>query len=142
MTFEGFDHIDVRVRSLASVESFYDALMPALGLTEKRYANVDARGEWGEGTEARHNVVEHYEAPTPGRARFFIGIIQDRRAPSATRIAFRVARRRFDALERLIRTNGAIDVERSADMRAYPAVFFSDPAGTRLELVARRAARS
>jgi len=76
---------------------------------------------------------------TAGRARFFIGIIEDRRAPSATRIAFRVPRRRFEALERLLRACGARDVERSADMGAYPPIFFADPAGTRLEFVARKA---
>ena len=33
---------------------------------------------------------------------------------------------------------GAVNVELSADMDAYPAVFFEDPAGTLLEIVARK----
>jgi hypothetical protein len=35
---------------------------------------------------------------------------------------------------------GACNIEPSAEMSAYPAVFFEDPAGTKLELVARRPA--
>jgi len=46
MPFLGFDHIDTRVRSIQSVEPFYDRLLPALGLTEKRHAFVDDGGDW------------------------------------------------------------------------------------------------
>ena len=42
MEFYGFDHVDCRVRSLEAVETFYDDLMPEIGLTEKRYAFVDS----------------------------------------------------------------------------------------------------
>lgn len=137
--FGGFDHIDTRVRSLAAVEPFYDVLMPALGLTEKRYANVDGGGDWHDGTAQRHNAVEYYETARDGTVRHFIGFIEDREhVAGKTRIAFRVARDRFDALEKLVAAQGARDVERSADMEQYPAIFFADPAGTQLEFVARR----
>jgi catechol 2,3-dioxygenase-like lactoylglutathione lyase family enzyme len=137
--FAGFDHIDVRVRSLADVESFYDALMPLLGLPRKSYALVEG-DEWttlaGPGG---HNAVEYFEPLVVGRTAHFIGFIEDpnHRAP-ATRIAFRAAAP-FDAagwLERL-RALGARAVEPSFDLEAYPAVFFEDPAGTKLEICAR-----
>ncbi len=139
--FGGFDHIDTRVRSLAAVESFYDALMPALGLGEKRYAFVDAAGDWHDGTAQGHNAVEYYEAARDAAVRHFIGFIEDpQHVAGKTRIAFRVPRDRFDALEKLVAAHGAHDVERSEDMAQYPAIFFADPAGTPLEFVARRPA--
>ena len=62
MAFLGFDHIDTRVRSLAAVEGFYDRLMPKLGLTRKRLAHVDARGDWHDVSEERpYNTVEYAE---------------------------------------------------------------------------------
>jgi catechol 2,3-dioxygenase-like lactoylglutathione lyase family enzyme len=140
--FEGFDHIDCRVRSLAAVESFYDALMPELGLPHKRFAFVDGDGEWHEiSSEHGYNAVEYYERAQPGRTPFFFGLIE--RAghdPGFTRIAFRIDRARMLELEGLLEPMGALKVERSEDLDAYPAVFFEDPQGTKLELVARRPA--
>ncbi len=140
--FAGFDHVDVRVRSLAAVEPFYDALMPLLGLPRKSYARVEG-DEWTAlergGT---HNAVEYFELPAAGRTARFIGFIEDsRHQASATRIAFGSAAP-FDAaawLERLQRLC-ARAVEPSADLESYPAVFFEDPAGTKLEICARRRA--
>ena len=141
--FAGFDHIDVRVRSLAAVERFYDALMPLLGLPRKSFARVEG-DEWTDlpGPEG-HNAVEFFEALVPGRAPRFIGFIEDpEHRPPATRIAFR-DQAPFDAagwLERL-RALGARAVEPADDLAAYPAVFFEDPAGTKLEICARLAVR-
>jgi catechol 2,3-dioxygenase-like lactoylglutathione lyase family enzyme len=138
--FEGFDHIDCRVQSLAAVESFYDALMPELGLPNKRFAHVDADGEWHEiSTERAYNTVEYFERPQPGETPFFFGVIERaEHEPGLTRIAFRVERARMMELEKLLPSMGALNVERSGDLEAYPAVFFEDPQGTKLELVARR----
>ena len=140
--FEGFDHIDCRVRSLAAVETFYDALMPELGLPHKRFFYVDELGEWHEISGDRpYNTVEFSERAQPGRAPFFFGLIERRdHEPGLTRIAFRVERARMLELERVLGAMGARNVERNEDLEAYPAVFFEDPGGTKLELVARRPA--
>jgi catechol 2,3-dioxygenase-like lactoylglutathione lyase family enzyme len=137
--FEGFDHIDCRVKSLAAVESFYDALMPELGLPRKRFAFVDSDGEWHEvSSNRRYNAVEYYEQPATGRTLFFIGFIErPDHQPTFTRIAFRVDRERLPELERLLAEIGARSIERSEDPEAYPAIFFEDPGGTKLELVSR-----
>jgi catechol 2,3-dioxygenase-like lactoylglutathione lyase family enzyme len=135
----GFDHVDVRVPSISAVEPFYDKLMPQLGLSEKHFAFVDERGEWFEADDARgYNTVEYHE-PQDGRKGCFIGFIErPDTARTLTRIAFRVER---DALERwhdVLGEIGAKHVERSENMEVYPAIFFEDPIGTKLELVARK----
>ncbi|MBV8118089.1 MAG: hypothetical protein JOZ01_08925 [Candidatus Eremiobacteraeota bacterium] len=139
--FAGYDHVDCRVQSLAAVEAFYDALMPELGLPRKRYSYVDDAGEWHQASaDHRYNTVEFYEEAQPDRATFFVGFIESpNHAPGATRIAFRVERARLLELEGLLERIGARNVERSEDFEEYPAVFFEDPAGTKLEFVARAA---
>lgn len=142
MEFEGFDHIDCRVRSLAAVESFYDALMPELGLPQKRFAYVDETGEWHEiSSDHRYNTIEYFERPQAGRTPFFFGLIErPDHQPGLTRIAFRIEFDRMLNLEGRLEPMGACKVERSEDLDAYPAIFFEDPQGTKLELVARRPA--
>ncbi len=139
--FAGFDHVDCRVRSLAAVEAFYDALMPELGLPRKRFSYVDDSGDWHEASsDHRYNAIEFFEEAHPERATFFVGFIErSDHVPGATRIAFRVDRSRLIEIESLLRHIGAHDVERSADFEEYPAIFFQDPAGTKLEIVARAA---
>lgn len=140
-TFAGFDHVDCRVPSLAAVEAFYDALMPELGLPRKRFSYVDEDGEWREASaEHTYNTVEYFEEPQSDRATFFIGFIErPDHVPGFTRIAFRVDLGRMMELETLLKRIGARHVERSADLDAYPAIFFEDPGGTKLEIVARAA---
>lgn len=139
MPFAGFDHIDTRVRSIAAVEPFYDCLMPLLGLPRKQEAHVDVHGEWHslDATKSR-NVVEYHEPSETGRIDSFIGFIEDpTMQPTATRIAFRLpSLADLEKLTRQLVTFGAraIEPSESAD---YPAVFFEDPAGTKLELCAR-----
>ncbi|HEY7980903.1 MAG TPA: VOC family protein [Candidatus Eremiobacteraceae bacterium] len=138
--FHGFDHIDVRVTSLPAVEPFYDALLAELGLPRKRRSHVDADGEWREASDERpYNVAEYYEETAPGKVAFFIGIIEDRTMrPTKTRIAFRLPSRAvLDRLSGRLRELGARHVEPSEDMEGYPAVFFEDAVGTKLELCAR-----
>jgi catechol-2,3-dioxygenase len=139
--FLGFDHIDLRVSSLGAVEKFYDALLPMLGLTRKKYSHVDANGEWHEPSDDKpYNAAEYYEDPKSGTAALFIGVIEaPATRPTASRIAFRVASRTaLEGWERDLASLGAARIEPSADMEAYPAIFFEDPAGTCLELCARR----
>jgi catechol 2,3-dioxygenase-like lactoylglutathione lyase family enzyme len=135
--FYGFDHVDCRVRSLAAVESFYDELMPEIGLTEKRYAYVDPDGEWHTEYDA-YNAIEHFEAQHPTKPRRFFGLIENPlHRNNDTRIAFRVEYKRMNELIALLTKIGATNIEQSDNMETYPAVFFEDPAGTKLELIGR-----
>ncbi|MGB8518618.1 MAG: hypothetical protein WCD38_00475 [Candidatus Tumulicola sp.] len=139
--FAGFDHVDCRVRSLAAVESFYDALMPELGLPRKRFSYVDDAGDWHEASaDHRYNTIEFFEEAQPDRATFFMGLIErPDHVPGATRIAFRIEHDRLLEVESFLREIGARNIERGEDFESYPAIFFEDPAGTKLEVVARAA---
>ncbi|HEX8805687.1 MAG TPA: VOC family protein [Candidatus Aquilonibacter sp.] len=135
--FYGFDHVDCRVRSLAAVEAFYDDLLPEIGLSEKRYAYVDPDGEWHTEFDA-YNAVEYFEAAHPPKPRRFFGIIENPlHRNNDTRVAFRVEHTRLNELIALLRKIGATSIELSEEMETYPAVFFEDPAGTKLELIGR-----
>ena len=139
VSFQGFDHVDMRVKSLPAVESFYDAFLGELGLTRKRFSHVTASGDWCEVSDERpHNVAEYYEELQRGKVAFFIGIIEDTQMqPVKTRVAFRVPRSELDRLHRRLYELGARRIEWSDDMQSYPAVFFEDAVGTNLELCAR-----
>jgi len=144
LQFEGFDHIDMRVPSLAKAQRFYDKLMPALGLSVQRFAHVDAAGDWKDvGETTPCNVLEYYSAPAAGAASFFLGVIEDAgMQPTSTRIAFRLSSlSRLEEMGASLPGMGALSVERSADWETYPAVFFEDPCGTKLELCCRKPAR-
>ena len=140
MKLLGLDHADIRVRSLSAVETFYDALLPELGLSRKSESHVAADGEWYDVDANRpRNVIEYHTPIEPGASGWFVGFIEEpAMIPTATRIAFALDRE--DALvaaEALVRSAGGRIVEWSSDEK-YPAIFFEDPAGTRLEICARR----
>ncbi|HEY4441061.1 MAG TPA: hypothetical protein VGN14_11450 [Candidatus Elarobacter sp.] len=138
MAFRGFDHIDLRVPVLGVVESFYDALLPRLGLTRKSYSWVEFGGSsWNDATPERYNTVEYHEDGVTGRPPHFLGIIEEPGAqPARGRIAFAVELETLDEWERWLPTIGAREIERGD--AEYPALFFTDPLGTRLEVCARR----
>jgi catechol 2,3-dioxygenase-like lactoylglutathione lyase family enzyme len=140
MTIVGLDHADIRVPSLAAVEGFYDALLPELGLSRKSESHVAADGEW-HNVDAAHprNVVEYHTPEVPGSPGWFIGFIEDPgMTPTKTRIAFGLdAEANLAAVQPLVLRAGGRIVEWSIDPE-YPALFFEDPTGTRLEICARR----
>jgi catechol 2,3-dioxygenase-like lactoylglutathione lyase family enzyme len=142
MTFLGYDHVDARVPSIARVEPFYDRLMPELHLPEKRFAHVDPGGEWHDPSDERpYNAVEYHEeaVAAAGRAAFFVGFIEDpATVPTSTRIAFRIPSE-ADLIHwhAMLLAIGAHAVEWS-ESAEYPAIFFEDPCGTKLEVCARR----
>jgi hypothetical protein len=141
--FLGFDHIDARVRSVKAVEQFYDTLMPELGLPKKRHAHVDAQGEWHEASDERpYNTIEYYEEASADKTSFFIGFSEDvGMQPTLTRIAFRIASAGdLDRWRSLLVSIGAVNIEDSASQE-YPAIFFEDAAGTKLEICARPPAK-
>ena len=138
MTFLGIDHVDLRVPALGAVEAFYDKLFTRLGLTRKKYSVVTFGGEsWNDGTPDNYNAVEWYEEHVHGRRVAFFGVIEEvGSVPAHGRIAFAVTKDSLDEWARVLPELGAREIERSDD-ESYPAVFFTDPLGTRLEVVAR-----
>lgn len=113
--------------------------MPLLGLVRKSNAFIDAQGDWSyPGDGEPYNGVEYFTEAPPGEASFFIGILErPDTAPTLTRIAFRVERATLPKWIETLREIGAHNIEPSADMNDYPAIFFEDPGGTKLELVSR-----
>jgi catechol 2,3-dioxygenase-like lactoylglutathione lyase family enzyme len=138
MPYLGIDHIDLRVPALGAVERFYDELFARLGLTKKKYSVVETAGaSWRDGTPENYNAVEWYEENVHGRPALFFGVIEENGAqPAHGRIAFAVTKDSLDEWERELPRIGARDIERERS-DSYPAIFFTDPLGTRLEVVAR-----
>jgi catechol 2,3-dioxygenase-like lactoylglutathione lyase family enzyme len=121
-----FGHIDLRVRDLAAAEAFYEALLPALGFTERYHG-----GDW---------KVWATTDELPGTAYF--GVTESAaHAPNESRIAFWVRSR--DDVERiagLAQDAGALDLSGPKEMPygpGYYAIFFADPSGNRLEVYYR-----
>jgi catechol 2,3-dioxygenase-like lactoylglutathione lyase family enzyme len=140
MKLQGLDHADIRVPEILAIEAFYDALFPVLGLSRKSESHVGADGEWYD-VDATHprNVIEYHTPIEPGSPGWFIGLIEDPgMIPTKTRIAFALdSEENLKAVEPLVRNAGGCIVEWTSD-DSYPALFFEDPAGTRLEICARR----
>jgi catechol 2,3-dioxygenase-like lactoylglutathione lyase family enzyme len=140
MKLLGLDHADIRVPSLAAVEGFYDAILPALGLSRKMASHVGPDGEWYDLDASRPaNAIEYCTPLDPSSIGWFVGFIEDEgTVPTATRIALALeSEADLAAVEKIVRDAGARVVERSTDA-GYPALFFQDPVGTRLEFCARR----
>jgi predicted lactoylglutathione lyase len=118
-----FGHIDLRVRDLEAVRSFYAALLPQLGFPR------EWRGEGAFSFQA--------EGKLPKMSWF--GVIEDRHhVPNATRIAFAVEScEEVDRLAAIVRGSGGRNIEGPENMpytRIYHAVYFEDPSGNRLEI--------
>jgi hypothetical protein len=115
-------------------------LLPALGLARKSESHVGRDGEWVD-VDATHprNVIEYHTPIVPGSPGWFVGFVEDPgMTPTATRIAFALdAEANLPATEPLVRDAGGRVVEWSIDA-GYPALFFEDPVGTRLEICFRR----
>ena len=121
-----FGHMDVRVSNLETALSFYEALLPALGFTERYHG--EQRKVWAT-TE-----------PLPSTGYF--GITESRgHAPNENRIAFWVpSGDDVDRIAEIARNAGATELSGPKPMPygpGYYAVFFADPAGNRLEVYFR-----
>ena len=121
-----FGHIDLRVSDLAAAERFYDALLPALGFTERYHGDV-----W---------KVWATTEPLPSTAYFAVTEEQGHVA-NANRIAFWVDSAAIvDGLAEIVSNAGAGDVSGPKPMPygpGYYAVFFADPSGNRFEIYVR-----
>ena len=123
-----FGHMDVRVRDLAAAQPFYEALLPALGFTERHHG-----GLWRVWATAD---------PLPGTAYF--GIAESAaHAANENRIAFWVAgREEVERLAAVAREAGAPDLSGPKEMPygpGYYAAYFADPSGNRIEIYHRPA---
>lgn len=123
-----YDHIDLRVRSLAEARPFYEAVLPALGFTNR----VEI-ADWLQ-----------FEAAEPHGPSGFFGVTEDTlHRPNALRIAFWAETpAEVDRLAEVVRRAGGRNVEEPNEHEGpgYYAVFFEDPSGNRLEICHRRAA--
>jgi catechol 2,3-dioxygenase-like lactoylglutathione lyase family enzyme len=120
-----YDHIDLRVRSLAEARSFYEVLLPALGFTR----NVRVEG-WLQ-----------FEAAGADGATEFFGVTESAgHTANECRIAFWAdSPSEVDRLAEIIVRAGARNVEGPGyhEGPGYYAVFFEDPSGNRLEICHR-----
>ena len=119
-----FDHVDLRVRSLAEARPFYEALLPALGFTRK----VTIEG-W----------LQYEAEGTDGKTEF-VGVTESlQHTANECRLAFWAdSLREVERLAALIVRAGARNVEGPLyEEPRYYAVFFEDPCGNRLEICYR-----
>jgi catechol 2,3-dioxygenase-like lactoylglutathione lyase family enzyme len=118
--------MDVRVADLAAAERFYDALLPALGFTERYHG--ETWKVWA--------TVE----PLPGTAYFAVTESAEHVA-NENRIAFCVAGREdVERVAAVAREAGALELSGPKEMPygpGYYASFFADPSGNRLEVYVR-----
>jgi catechol 2,3-dioxygenase-like lactoylglutathione lyase family enzyme len=125
----GFGHIDLRVTSIEEALPFYEALLPALGFTQRYHGE-----EW--------KVWGATEPPLPATAYF--GITESsEHVPNENRIAFWAAEpAEVDRIAAVVQAAGGRDVSGPKRMPYGPdyyAVFFADPCGNRFEVYFRRA---
>jgi len=122
-----FDHIDLRVRSLAEARPFYAQLLPALGFPTFCETPLGIA----------YDAVRDHPKPE------FIGLIEDPgHRPSASRIAFWAdTKEAVDEIARVAVQAGARNVEGPMFCPEYSptyyGVFFNDPAGNPLEVCCR-----
>jgi len=121
-----FGHIDLRVSDIDAAADFYEALLPALGFTERYHG--DAWKVWAT------------TDPLPGTAYF--GITEERtHVANDNRIAFWVeSAAEVDRVAEVARRAGATEFSGPKPMPygpGYYAVFFADPSGNRLEVYIR-----
>jgi predicted enzyme related to lactoylglutathione lyase len=124
-----FDHIDLRVHSLAGVRSFYARLLPALGFPDFCETSIGVA----------------YDASRDHPKPEFIGLIEDpAHIPNATRIAFWAeTKEELDRIAEVICIAGAQNIEGPMFCPEYSptyyGIFFEDPSGNKLEVCCRTA---
>ena len=120
-----YDHVDLRVRSLAEARPFYETLLPALGFTR------DVRIE---------HWLQFEVAGADGATEFFGVTESSRHIANECRIAFWAdSPSEVDRLAEIIVQAGARNVEDPGyhEGPGYYAVFFEDPSGNRFEICHR-----
>ena len=124
-----FDHLDLRVHSLAEAKPFYSRFLAAVGFPDFCETPI------GIAYSAKR------EHPKPE----FIGLIEDpAHQPNSTRLAFWAeSKEEVDRIASIITSAGAQNVEGPMFCPEYSptyyAVYFDDPSGNRLEVCCRTA---
>ena len=126
--FAGFDHIDLRVHDLAAARSLYDALLPALGLTDIHETD---------------GAIEYYEPRRTDAPTRFVGLnASPGHRGDASRIALTArSAADVDRLASIAAAAGARNVEGPEipySSEQYYAAFFDDASGNKLEICYRR----
>ena len=122
-----FDHVDLRVRSLAEARPFYAQLLPALGFPTSYEIPLGIA----------YDAVRDHPKPE------FIGLIEDLdHRPNATRIAFWAeSKEEVERIAKIIVAAGARNVEGPMFCPEYSptyyGMFFDDPSGNKLEICCR-----
>jgi len=120
-----YDHIDLRVRSLAETQSFYETLLPALGLIR----------------DVRIEGWLQFETAGADSAPEFFGVTESsQHVANECRIAFWAnSTREVDRLAEIVVRAGARNVEGPGyhEGPGYYPIFFEDPCGNRLEICHR-----
>ena len=121
-----FGHLDLRVASMGDALGFYEALLPALGFTE-RYDGPDWK-------------VFATDGPLPSTA--YVGLTESAgHAPNENRVAFWAPHRvDVDRIAEVVEGAGGRDISGPKQMPygpGYYAVYFSDPSGNRFEVYHR-----
>lgn len=122
-----FDHIDLRVRSLAEARSFYMQLLPALGFPTFYETPLGLV----------YDAIRGHPKPE------FIGLIEDpHHRPNATRIAFWAeSKEEVERIAKIVVAAGTRNVEGPMFCPEYSPTyygkFFNDPSGNRLEVCCR-----
>jgi catechol 2,3-dioxygenase-like lactoylglutathione lyase family enzyme len=123
-----FGHIDLRVSDIDAAVGFYEALLPALGFTEKYHSEA-----WKSWATTDPLPLTEYFAITEEQAH----------VANDNRIAFCVeSPAEVDRLAEVARQAGAAELSGPKPMPygpRYYAVFFADPSGNRLEVYVRPA---
>jgi catechol 2,3-dioxygenase-like lactoylglutathione lyase family enzyme len=124
-----FGHVDLRVTSMEEALPFYEALLPALGFTQRYHSE-----EW--------KVWGAHEPPLPATAYF--GITETPgHVPNENRIAFWAADpAEVDRVAAVVEGAGGRDLSGPKRMPYGPdyyAVYFADPCGNRFEVYFRQA---
>jgi predicted lactoylglutathione lyase len=119
-----YDHIDLRVASLAIARSFYEVLLPALGFTRN-----DSNEKWFEYEYEDGENITDYFAITESR----------HHVPNENRIAFWAdSMEEVDRLSKIVVMAGGRNVEGPGfEGEHHYAVFFEDPCGNRFEICHR-----
>jgi predicted enzyme related to lactoylglutathione lyase len=120
-----YDHIDLRVRSLAEARPFYEKLLPALGFT--RDVGIES---W----------LQFETADTGGASEFFGVTESSLHVANECRIAFwAYSTSEVDRLAEIVIQAGARNVEGPGyyEGHGYYAIFFEDHSGNRLEICHR-----
>jgi catechol 2,3-dioxygenase-like lactoylglutathione lyase family enzyme len=118
-----FDHIDLRVPSLADAAPFYEALLPALGFTRCVKVEGWLQFEAGDGEVAEFFGVTESVGHVPNENRIAFWAEDAGAVNRVAEIAARAGARQIE---------GPMPYD-----DGYYAVFFEDPCGNRLEVCFR-----